>query len=282
MSSVQTNRQSRSWWKTPPRFVFVSLIAGLVMSVLQAWGSLLVYDFGGLYPLRPSSYIEAIRENRIGQFGTPTSRINAIGPVGDDGKAWWYIHRKYRYGIQTAYCSNPSVTLKQMQEHIDLYTPFVEVVPPAWSVSRAFPTQIDKERYPTEYEVVAGWPMTALYGSARIEGEIDRPKLRWAWSYADIQGQHPIIMPYKPLVGFVINTLFYAVIAWVTVVVFHILKSCTMNRLRSRRAHCSNCGYDSRGLSTCPECGEKIDPEKLPTLPRRNHAVQTTETHADP
>lgn len=53
--------------------------------------------------------------------------------------------------------------------------------------------------------------------------------------------------------GFLINTLFYAVLLWLPFAAPGVVR----RQIRKRRGHCIQCGYDLRGTprSGCPECG---------------------------
>ena len=68
----------------------------------------------------------------------------------------------------------------------------------------------------------------------------------------------PPFIPIRPLwPGFLINTLFYPAILYTLLVT---KGSLTYSRRYFKR-RCPTCGYDLKGLSTCPECG------KLPVAP---------------
>jgi len=70
--------------------------------------------------------------------------------------------------------------------------------------------------------------------------------------------RRPNFLPIRPLWrGFLINTLFYAAILYTLLVT---KRSLTYSR-RYIKHRCPTCGYDLKGLSTCPECG------KLPVAP---------------
>ncbi len=68
----------------------------------------------------------------------------------------------------------------------------------------------------------------------------------------------PRHFPIRPLwPGFLINTLFYAAVLYTLLVT---KRSLTYSR-RYLKHRCPTCGYDLKGLTTCPECG------KLPVAP---------------
>jgi hypothetical protein len=59
--------------------------------------------------------------------------------------------------------------------------------------------------------------------------------------------------------GFIINTLFYAIILWLLILGPFVLR----RHIRRKRGQCPKCGYDLRGIpgSGCPECGWNRQPE---------------------
>ncbi len=64
--------------------------------------------------------------------------------------------------------------------------------------------------------------------------------------------------------GFVINTVFYAVVLWLLLAAPFALR----RRLRRKRGLCPACGYDLRGRGSpsqsnvCPECGKPVMPRR--------------------
>jgi len=64
------------------------------------------------------------------------------------------------------------------------------------------------------------------------------------------------LLPVVPLwPGFIVNTLFYALILWLLIPGPFILR----RHIRVKRGCCPKCGYDLRGAPSggggCPECG---------------------------
>jgi hypothetical protein len=59
-------------------------------------------------------------------------------------------------------------------------------------------------------------------------------------------------LPILPLWrGFAIDVAFYAALSWLL-----LFAPFTIRRtIRTHRNRCPTCGYDTRGLDTCPECG---------------------------
>ena len=61
------------------------------------------------------------------------------------------------------------------------------------------------------------------------------------------------LLPLRPLlIGFALNTIFYAAILWMPFAPFVLRR-----HIRRKRGHCIKCGYDLRGdfAAGCPECG---------------------------
>ncbi len=68
------------------------------------------------------------------------------------------------------------------------------------------------------------------------------------------------MLPLRPIFpGFLINTLFYALVLWL----LWSAPFVTRRLIRRRRGNCIRCGYDLRHAehAACPECGRRPDPE---------------------
>jgi hypothetical protein len=66
------------------------------------------------------------------------------------------------------------------------------------------------------------------------------------------------IVPLKPMIaGFVLDTLFFAALAWTILFGPGAVMRRTTERMRLMRSHCPKCNYDLRGdlKGGCPECG---------------------------
>ena len=110
------------------------------------------------------------------------------------------------------------------------------------------------ERWNIERHLRVGWPLLCLTGSERF----------W-WRNNDYAraieprdhislGRETEILPIVPLLpGFLINTLFYAVILWL----LWSAPFATRRLSRKRHGRCVQCGYDLRHVEhdACPECG---------------------------
>lgn len=107
----------------------------------------------------------------------------------------------------------------------------------------------------------AGWP---LYCLSREDAWTRDPATRtllfpptsdWLTNREGYQ------MPIRPIpLGLALNTLFYAFIAAVPILLVPALR----RRHRRLRGRCVACGYTLAGLSTCPECGVAASPRVLP------------------
>jgi hypothetical protein len=116
-----------------------------------------------------------------------------------------------------------------------------------------------------------GFPRLCLEGAA-IEGVrldergIDGPIEGYAWAVPSPRHGGDVyfwFLPTRPLwPGFVVDTLFYAVILWLLIPGPFVLRRV----IRIKRGRCPKCGYDLRGQPPevgaapgrgCPECGWK-------------------------
>ncbi|MCH8823268.1 MAG: hypothetical protein IH984_07135 [Planctomycetes bacterium] len=128
---------------------------------------------------------------------------------------------------------------------------------PYWSRTSKPPKESDYEAMGL-WEEARGWPMRSLvwYYSHRFSDSIEIK--RWSIELSGTQGPIglPRALPLRPIpLGFVINSLIYALCIWILFAVKANLRRIT----RSKRGHCIKCGYDLRGSSgisgVCPECG---------------------------
>ena len=118
----------------------------------------------------------------------------------------------------------------------------------------------------------SGWPLRSMHGECRRVNE-----MYWAIPVPESWGRRynfmaltatPIagaFLPLKPLwPGFLINTLFYALILWPLV-----FAPFTARRiLRRRRGRCAKCAYPVGVSSVCTECGATVSPKV-----RRSHTA---------
>lgn len=65
--------------------------------------------------------------------------------------------------------------------------------------------------------------------------------------------QQPLRLPLSPIwPGLLVDTAFYGTLAWLAA----FGPGAARRFVRRRRNACAGCGYDLRGLTRCPECGE--------------------------
>jgi hypothetical protein len=107
----------------------------------------------------------------------------------------------------------------------------------------------------------AGWPFLALEGLA-MSAVGDPDTLRYALPFPDRIGRSRVpgpfgidgLVPLKPVPGFALDTLMYALALFVLI---HGTRW-TFRAVRLRRNSCPACGYARTGLpagAPCPECG---------------------------
>ncbi|HWB19251.1 MAG TPA: hypothetical protein VG711_03040 [Phycisphaerales bacterium] len=115
----------------------------------------------------------------------------------------------------------------------------------------------------------AGWPMYSFTGvKLDLTKEFILPTLNEMPWYQDSKNIGIIdlpgkftgrMLPWHPIVfGFIVNTLFYALILWIAI---YIPRSMIRER-RWRRGLCPDCGYPVGSSPTCTECGALL-PSKI-------------------
>lgn len=224
------------------------VLLGVAISLAQSWGSV-AWNKLGMERHLLYGFDSAFTEPHL---VNPRSVIVRDGPRQGDGSSLQYTLNTYDHGVQTLSMYN--VCMK------DFPMPSVEGDPPAWSVAKKLtPGGQRSVTAHSWYELVAGWPMPSFYG--RCAGVFDHHALRfryhWAvpWSRPDAIDQ--AILPFRPLPGLLINTLFYGAIAELLIYVVYGRFRRTRSAYRTKRARCISCGYTLNSLPTCPECGTR-------------------------
>ena len=158
---------------------------------------------------------------------------------------------------------------------------------PDWTRVEPLPSPQEVRGLTQILEQRNGWAFPAWRGEGRQNrrGGVTEYKYCLPISPTGFLGdwEQLIVIPYEPVFpGVLYNTAIFGLGFFLIVFVFKYYRRRFVRWSRLSQLRCPNCKYNIRGLSTCPECGEKIDPEKLPTHLRRAQAMQLTETHTDP
>lgn len=113
--------------------------------------------------------------------------------------------------------------------------------------------------------IYVGWPFTA-FQSARIEmpaglsydqfvalgsAAVSRPTTYTTTLVGSIGAQHRLMPDRIAPLGFALNTVFFAIVAYILLIAVRAFR-CS---LRSRASRCRECRYPVTGLQRCPECG---------------------------
>ena len=245
-------KSRRIRWVRPTRVV-VALALGITATVVVAW--------------------KFSREAIYQRTQAPTRTWNAV----QSGNSYWVYHVRRGTGwfqIDSNYSS-------QDLPDSDLITVDRRLRAPAWSkVAMALsddPDSImDKQgTYFSWRDTASGWPMLAMRFRERtarkteLVGTQHRTK-----TTVTVQYGHPIwyqfglhnILPLRPMwPGFVVNTIVFAIIAYLMLAL--VGGGIAMLRVsqRQRKGLCSTCGYDLAGLTggRCPECGHAYSPATI-------------------
>lgn len=181
---------------------------------------------------------------------TVWSRPSGIG----DGWSYWAVREP-----GTLVVARLSAHFEMQGELKDAYLDVRQRDVPSWSgVHRAPPIDTTGPQ-PLYMEDARGWPMLALRSETQVELQnvlpnrvtIDDGILVASDPASDYQRT---VLPLRPIwMGFVIDTVFFAAIAFATLFGPGMLKRAA----RRRGGHCERCGYDLRAATgaTCPECG---------------------------
>ncbi len=118
-------------------------------------------------------------------------------------------------------------------------------------------------------EDARGWPMLSARSSTWV-GPTDGAISTDGYALDEaIMGQDRLalrVVPLRPLfAGFIINTLFYALLLWV----LFATPFAARRMLRRRRGQCETCAYPIGVSSVCTECGAAVRPrERMQNEPR--------------
>jgi hypothetical protein len=146
-----------------------------------------------------------------------------------------------------------------------------EELVPAWAESARPSGDYGNSLFVTRLLDARGWPMLALRSHVELLTNWDSVGLTvetvqtvrsghlladYSIGYLDLESVHAL--PVDPIwPGFLINTLFYAIIVWLLIVGPLLVR----RLVRIRRGRCPKCGYDLRGqppepeAAGGPECG---------------------------
>ena len=211
--------------------------AGLVVSVLVAWGSSLAVD-----PSRPAW-------RGWGAIGPPDQ--NALSA--DAGPAWshlerrrWATHWVYRQAVHVGSRGSP-------------WSRYPLSRGPWWSEVRSPPSGDSLDNEAAFIEEASGWPLPCLVVRYRLpplhapgqDAILDsgiRTGLASRWFY-----NAPHALPIRPIpLGLALNATTLGLACFVVVFASRRERSWW----RARRGECRACGHPLAGLARCPECGQ--------------------------
>lgn len=237
---------------TPARW----LLIGLVCSLFHTWAIIWIYH----NPATPSWQRHTLSFPYFGWQDKPVS--GWIRLVDGDPRDRVFAQVKYTLDhepFQVWYMGARGETGVEFKDKEELI--------PRWAFE---PTELGQIVTPGDRWLIQsnGWPFRAWIGYAHSDAWYnkishknalpnDRSSSISAWS-------NLVLFPYQPVFpGVVLSSVFYAVLLYLIVwVVRHYAR-------RARRWHrqglglCPKCAYNTRGLTTCPECGEPV-PERVP------------------
>lgn len=90
-----------------------------------------------------------------------------------------------------------------------------------------------------------GWPLPA----------IEVKQMWWDWGDPRLSGPESNPAPALVPLGVVVNPVLVGVPVWVVCVLLPMTVVVLRRVVRARRGRCAWCGFDTRGLKICPECG---------------------------
>ncbi|MFG0246689.1 MAG: hypothetical protein ACF8MF_11645 [Phycisphaerales bacterium JB052] len=158
---------------------------------------------------------------------------------------------------------------------------------PDWTRIKPVPSPAEVRGLTQILEQRNGWPFPAWRGEVRQNrrGGVAEYSYCLPISPTGFLGdwEQLIVIPYEPIFpGVLYNAAIFGSGFFLIVFVFKHYRRRFVRWSRLSQLECPSCKYSIRGLSTCPECGEEIDPEMLPTHLGRAKAGGAAETNADP
>jgi hypothetical protein len=215
------------------------LIAGCVVSCCIAWA--LVWC--SLTSFQSTSTVNS------------SARAFAFGP-GEPNNRWLASIDHYPFGVTVLFLSNWKA---ESDQALHIPSEGTSSLIPKWSRGHRPPTDLPYGRNVTE--IGAGFPFVSLRGEWHSDGRSgDGAAVVGSLVFVDQRVRdYPVIFPLIPIwMGFAMNTLVWSLILAGGV---YVIRN-QLFRFRSCRREiaglCPNCAYDTRGLTTCPECGEEL------------------------
>ncbi len=245
----------------------VFLLLGAIVNVAVAWGCALWIDpFNGRHEHARIMLDGIERIQQVDTVGVALPGQWRAVPIVDGGQLWW-VDGYRRHGAHR-FVRGPMSSPLQFSKTRN------SGILPIWA---DFDLRAHDLGYARGFEIIdgRGWPVVCLRSRFKIAGEYSY--FGQQWSYADSSGVRKSgllvadktvtslpagwalaearrSIPLEPVpVGFVLNTVFYAVV--VTTIIYG---PNTVRRFTwARRGRCLGCGYDLRGTEheVCPECG---------------------------
>jgi hypothetical protein len=216
--------------KERTKLVVVSILLGVVINVVVAWG--LAAFISVRPPARQAPPPQPLRWPRHVPEGWPEPSSVSIGK-------WWCCTTIQATGhtlLDDPEALNVQPPAEQLSCHLDVcqWGWPMRAMEIQWPHSQKMLVSIWLFRRPTEASLRSGLPVsTTLTRSS--------------------ERTHLPLMPVWP--GFAVNTLLYG--AFAGLVLF--APGATRRMLRHRRGACIACGYDLAGLGQCPECGKHAE-----------------------
>jgi hypothetical protein len=227
------------------------LIVGLVLSLVQSWASIWLYD----NPNTPSwqrhffayphfAWRDKTKSGWVRlRDGDPRERVYAQVTYHDDRQPFqvWYMGGRGETGVE-------------LTESTDLI--------PAWAFD---PAGIEQVVNPGDRWVVQsnGWPFRAWIGYSHSDASYSSLTHQFAipndQSSSINTWNNLVVFPYRPVFpGVLLNAVIFGGTLYT---LLRVVRHFTSRLLRWRRQEaglCPNCAYNARGLAVCPECGEQL------------------------